>query len=185
MLNILENLELEEVNELKEKEKKFKVTDLSKANWTIRKLKALKKKEEEVKNLAAEEIERINEWKNKELSSIENSQNFFEIALREYYEKEKQKDKKFKLSTPYGTFYTRARTDKITIDKGKEEDLIRRYEGTDLVKVKKTIDTTALKKKIGENFIEKDGKLYDTETGEELEGVMIVKQDNTSVVVFK
>lgn len=181
---MLNELELRELEEMKEEEKKgIRVTDLGSANWAIRKLRALAYKENAIKELAKNEINRIKVWKDSELNGIQNTKTFFTSLLREYYEKEKEKDKKFTLSTPYGTFYTKSNKDKITIDKEKEEDLIKLFEEyeDEIVEVKKSINMTELSKRI----LLKDGKVYDKKTGELLEGINVINQDDTTVIRFK
>lgn len=179
-LNELDLMELKEVEELEEK-KEFKVNDLSGANWVLRKLKALAKEEQEVKDLEREELLRIKAWKDSRLKEIEGSKDFFIMKLREYYEMEKALNEKFKLSTPNGTFYTKTNMDKIEINTVFEEKIIENFEKNgdlDLINVKKTIDIKALRERI----IVKDGVVYDKDTGEAINGIKMVPQGDSPVL---
>lgn len=55
----IQELEIKEIKEVREQtEERFKIDNLSKANWAFRKLAAIESKENEIKDLAAQEIER-------------------------------------------------------------------------------------------------------------------------------
>ena len=177
MLNELEQMVLEE-----EEEKGFKVNDLKSSAWCIRKLKSLDKREKEVKELAKEEVASIKDWEKSQLKELEGDKNYFKSLLREYYEKQKEEDDKFTLSTPYGTFYTMAKEDKIEISRELKEALIEEYkENEEVVKTTYSLILKGFKDKI----VEKDGEYYNSETGEKLEGITILPQQPTEVVRFK
>nr|WP_272879137.1 host-nuclease inhibitor Gam family protein [Clostridium sp. Cult2] len=86
---------------------RFIIDDLDSANWAFRKLAAIEKKKSEIQELANKEIERIREWQQQEEKGLNNSKGFFEGLLIKYFSKEREKDSKFKLSTPYGKITTR------------------------------------------------------------------------------
>lgn len=150
----------------------FKIDSLEGATWAFRKLRALTEKQEEVKNLAAAEIEKVEAWRDKELENYTNDKAYFEGLLTDYYVDERAKDSKFKLSTPYG---------KVTSRKSKkwvyesEEQLIKYCKDNNIpvVRVKEELDKTNLKK------IYKDG--VNTETGELLPFIHI--DESTSITV--
>ncbi|CAM2952343.1 host-nuclease inhibitor Gam family protein [Hathewaya histolytica] len=161
--------------ELREEIKEgFKVNDLDSANWCFRKMNAIKGKIDENNRLADEEVLRIETWRKKENEDLKNSMEFFESLLTEYYMKQREVDKKFKLSTPYG---------KVTSRKSKkwnyvnEEELINylKENDMDLIKIKEDINKTELKK------VFKDG--VNQTTGEVLPGVEIEQIESITVKV--
>ena len=96
MENTLLNSDLQEVRE------GFKIENLEGATWAFRKLRAIENKEADIKAIAEEEMARITSWRDAELKQYEADKQYFSFLLEEYYKNEKAKDKKFKLSTPYG-----------------------------------------------------------------------------------
>lgn len=90
-----------------EQDDRFQVTDLNSANWVFKKLDAITTKENEVKELANSEIERINLWRDKEIEKLQSNKEYLQSLVIEYFRIEKEKDKKFKLNTPYGKVTSR------------------------------------------------------------------------------
>ena len=132
-------------NDLQEVKKEFKVTDLQDATWALRKLRAVNEKMNEINTIAVEEISRINEWAEKEVKSLNADKEYFEGLLSAYYIEEKAKDKKFKLSTPYGKVTSR-KTEKYIYE---DEEAIKDYcnmNEIDAIRVKEELDKAAFKK---------------------------------------
>lgn len=168
-MNILLEHDLQEVQGVKEE---FRVTDLQGATWALRKLRALNEKIEEINATAVEEISRINEWAEKEVKSLNDDKEYFEGLLSAYYVEERAKDKKFKLSTPYGKVTSRKTTKYIYED----EQAIMDYCNTneiDVIRVKEELDKTAFKK------LCKDG--VNQVTGEIVPGVRVETVENISI----
>lgn len=173
MLNALLQEEILEVQE--EQREGFKVNDIDSANWCFRKIRALQEKKNETNKLADEEAARIENWRKKENESAEISIAYFEFLLADYFRELRAKDPKAKVSTPYG---------KVTSRKSKKWNYISEEETMnylasngyeDLIRVKKEIDKTNLKKTF------KDG--LNTETGEVLPGVEVGEEESISIKV--
>lgn len=160
-------------NDLNEVKDQFEITNLQGATWCFRKLRAIEDKVEEVTSVAALEIDRITQWLTRETKSLEEDKAYFEGLLNAYYIKERAKDKKFKLSTPYGKITAR-KTKKWTYD----EEIVKAYvkaEELPFIRVKEELDKSALKKAF------KDG--INTETGEYVPGIVIEEIENITVKV--
>ena len=160
-------------NDLNEGKDQFEITNLQGATWCFRKLRAIEDKVEEVTSVAALEIDRITQWLTGETKSLEEDKAYFEGLLNAYYIKERAKDKKFKLSTPYGKITAR-KTKKWTYD----EEIVKAYvkaEELPFIRVKEELDKSALKKAF------KDG--INTETGEYVPGIVIEEIENITVKV--
>lgn len=159
-------------NDLQEVKEEFKVTDLQEATWALRKLRALNEKIDEINAIAVEEISRINEWAEKEVKSLNYDKEYFERLLSAYYVEERAKDKKFKLSTPYGKVTSRKTTKYIYED----EQAIMDYCNTneiDVIRVKEELDKTVFKE------LCKDG--VNQETGEVVPGVRVEVVESISI----
>lgn len=168
-MNILLEHDLQEVQGVKEE---FKVTDLQGATWALRKLRALNEKIDEINTLAVEEISRINEWAEKEVKSLNDDKEYFEGLLSAYYIEERTKDKKFKLSTPYGKVTSRKTSKYIYEDEQAIMDYCNMNE-IDVIRVKEELDKTSFKK------LCKDG--VNQETGEVIPGVRVEVVESVSV----
>ena len=167
MSNILLENDLEEVKE------QFEVTNLQGATWCFRKLRAIEDKISNVTSVAAVEIDRITEWLAGETKSLEEDKAYFEGLLNDYYVKERTKDKRFKLSTPYGKVASR-KTKKWTYD----EEVVKAYvkaEDLPFIRIKEELDKAAIKKTF------KDG--VNTETGEYIPGIRIEEVESISIKV--
>ena len=167
MINTLLN------NTLAEERESFKVENLEGATWVFRKLRAILDKEVEINSVAEEEVNRINAWREKELEQYSKDKEYFNYLLEEYYKQEKAKDKKFKLSTPYGKVSSR-KTTKWNYDEDTLKDYIRSND-LPFIRVKEEIDKTGLKKCF------KDG--INAETGEIIPGIEIEEVESISVKV--
>lgn len=167
MENTLLNQDLQE--EVKES---FKIENLEGATWAFRKLRAISSKKAEIEAVAAEEIARVETWKKSECEKYENDTEYFESLISSYFVEERSKDKKFKLSTPYGKVSTRKASKWIYED----EEALKQYvkeNDIDAIRIKEELDKTSLKK------ICKDGVNQDT--GEILPYVRIEETETITV----
>ena len=160
-------------SDLQETKETFEVKDLQSATWCFRKLRAIDEKIEEITNVAAMEIERITQWLADETKSLESNKTFFEDLLNVYYVKERTKDKKFKLSTPYGSVTSR-KSSKWTYDEEVVKEYLKREE-LPYIKVKEELDKVMIKK------IFKNG--INSETGEIVPGITIEEVENISIKI--
>ena len=167
MENTLLNQDLQE--EVKES---FKIENLEGATWAFRKLRAIASKKAEIEAVAAEEIARVEAWKKAESEKYNSDTEYFESLISSYFVEERAKDKKFKLSTPYGKVSTRKASKWIYED----EEALKTYikeNNIDAIRIKEELDKTSLKK------ICKDAVNHDT--GELLPGVTI--EDTETITV--
>ena len=87
------------LGETEEQQKeRYKIKDINMANWAFRKLKAIEEQRQEYKDLLDSEVERLKMWYETETKALDNSKNFFESLLMEYYIEERELDPKFKLT---------------------------------------------------------------------------------------
>lgn len=159
-------------NDLEEVRESFCINDLAGATWAFRKLRAIEEKQKEITSIAIEEKQRINEWLFNESKSLNADKEYFEGLLSAYYIEERAKDKKFKLSTPYGKVTSR-KTEKYIYE---DEQAIMDYcnmNELDVIRVKEELDKTEFKK------ICKGG--VNQETGEVVPGVRVETVESISV----
>ncbi|AIY78581.1 hypothetical protein FDA33_17415 [Clostridium botulinum] len=155
-----------------ERREGFKIENLEGATWAFRKLRAIGTKKAEIEAVADEEIARIESWKQEQLKQYDNDSEFFEGCISSYFVEERAKDKKFKLSTPYGKVSSRKSKKWLYEDEAALKEYVKENE-IEAIRVKEELDKTALKK------ICKDG--VNTETGEILPGVRIEETETITV----
>lgn len=178
MADKLREFELEEINEFEQDEKRFKIEDVDALNWAMRKVKALKEEKEEALLSAKKEIERINEWIEKENNKYDNQINFFEGLMMEYAMMERKKDPFFKKkATPFGAVSFRKRPPKWNYDDEVLVNFLKENEYTDFVNIKYSPNKADLKKEVS---VVNGKAVFDT--GEIVEGVEIVDQDEDIVI---
>lgn len=159
-------------NDLEEVRESFAINDLQGATWAFRKLRAIEEKQKEITAIAIEEKLRIDEWLKNESKSLNDDKAYFEGLLSAYYIEERAKDKKFKLSTPYGKVTAR-KTEKYIYE---DEEAIKDYccmNELDVIRVKEELDKTAFKK------LCKGG--VNQATGEIVPGVRVEKVENITI----
>ncbi len=72
----------------------FKVDDDSKADWAMRKLASIRRKQAENKDIFDREVKRVMEWLEKVNTALERDAEWFESNLRPYALQERSKDRK-------------------------------------------------------------------------------------------
>jgi Bacteriophage Mu Gam like protein len=105
--------EFEEVEQLAPEE--FKVDNDEKAEWAIRKLAKIRRKQAENKAIFEAELQRITKWLETVNTSLENDSRYFEAVLTPYALEERSKGRK-SLVLPHGTVKTTAGRPKIEFD---------------------------------------------------------------------
>lgn len=199
MLNELILEELQEAEKLQfdifmgetteeEAKERFKIESTEQANWAFRKLRAISAKASEIKALADAERARIDEWEKKELSILENSTEFFEGLLTEYFVRQKEVDPQFKLSTPYGKVSSRKQQPKWNYEDEKLIPYLENYK-PELIRIKKEVNKNNFKKAVKEKdgfTLMDDGRVVSSETGEFIEGITIEERpDSINVKVVE
>ena len=166
-MDVLFEMELQEIDEIMEEDtqekERFRIENLEAANWAFRKLAAIERKKKEIQELANKEIERIKAWQEQEERGLDNSKEFFEGLLTEYFAREREKDPKFKISTPYGKVSARKQQPKWNYD---DEKLVNWLLENDkeLVRVKYEPDKNEIKKTyeiVGTNVVTEDGEIVE------------------------
>lgn len=165
MSNALLQNDLEEVREV------YAINDLAGATWAFRKLRAIEEKKKELELVFDEEINRLKEWFCEETKSLDDDKGYFEGLLSAYYIQERAKDKKFKLSTPYGKVTAR-KTKKWAYD----DEVVKEYvksEKLPFIRVKEELDKASLKKEFKDGINPVTGEIVPGITIEEVESISI------------
>ena len=145
----------------------FKVDDDEKAEWAVRKLARIRRKQAENKAIFEAELERISEWLKTVNEALEGDAAYFEAVLTPYALQERSNGRK-SLVLPHGTVKTTAGRPKIEFES--EENFIEWAKTNDLelVRVKHEIN-----KKVLNDLITDDYQVISTQ-GEIIPGLKVV-----------
>ena len=169
------------MNKLREEQLKepiqqgFIIDDIHKATWAIKKLKAIEEKQQQLKEIKEYEIETIEKWFNKEIEEINRDKEHLETLLHMYYRENKKIDKKFKLSTPYGSMGMRKSKKWHYQDEKELINYLKESNNSELIRVKEELDKAKIK------AVFKDG--INPETGEILPSVYIEEVEAVNIKI--
>jgi hypothetical protein len=122
----------------------FQVTDDQKADWAIRKLASVRRKQAENKKIYDAEVIRLTEWLATVNHALEKDASYFEAVLTPYALVQRSEGRKT-ISLPHGTIKTTAGQPKIEFE---SEDRFIEWaliNDPDLLKIKTDIDKSAVK----------------------------------------
>jgi hypothetical protein len=121
----------------------FTVDDDEKANWAMRKLATLRRKQAENKTIAEAEIQRVTEWLETVNRSLESDASYFEAVLTPYALTERFNGRK-SVVLPHGTIKTTAGRPKIEIEDEEKFLAWAKESETSVIRIKTEIDKKAL-----------------------------------------
>ncbi|MEA4963984.1 host-nuclease inhibitor Gam family protein, partial [Lutispora sp.] len=162
--------------EAQDENQRFKVSDLDAANWALRKIAVYKKKQTEIKDLAETERYRIDSWEKGETESIDRSIAYFEGLLGQYLIEQRNKDPKFKISTPYGQVIMRKQQPKWEYEDKTVIEYLKSVGLNGLIRIKEELNKVDLKKTV---TVEEGRAILQ---GVELPGVNIYDQPDRVIV---
>jgi len=157
----------------------FVVDNDSKASWCLRKIKKMKEKQEDNKDLADSIIERLREeirdvedWLDGENGKIQDNIDFLENKLREYAFMLKEEDSDLKTySLPFGELKFRKQRPKWKYDEDRLLNFVE-HNFAEALKIKKKVSKRDLKRNaevVGSKAVIKD-------TGQIIEGVTVERR---------
>jgi phage host-nuclease inhibitor protein Gam len=129
----------------------FKVDDDEKAEWAVRKLSRIRRKQAENKAIHEAELQRISEWLKTVNDALERDAAYFEAVLTPYALTERSKGRK-SLVLPHGTIKTTGGRPKIEFES--EETFIEWAKTNDpeLIRTKHEINKKALNDLITDDY---------------------------------
>lgn len=153
---------------LADKQDKFVIDNDRVADWAIRIIKNNEKERDRLVNLAEEQIAELTEQKEKAEKRCEQQNAFLKSCLFEYFANVPHSVTKTQESYRLiaGTLVFKPSQNKIEHN---DDVLINNLDGTEYVKIKKTVDWANYKKTLA--IV--DGNVINTETGEMIEGCKV------------
>lgn len=192
MINWLEEAELEELTEFLtvaagpeegESSERFKITDASSMNWTLRKLKAIDKAQNDDLSVYTEEVARLGAWLNKQSEKAQQSKDYLTGLVEQYAREQRISDPDWKgVKSPFGKVTFKTPKDKINY--GDEGKLVEYLETNGFLQLIKTVKTP-IKDDLKKLFPVKGSNLINTETGELIPEISFVKQEPVLKIVLE
>ncbi len=121
----------------------FVVDDDSKADWAMRKLASIRRKQADNKAIFDREVQRVAEWLEKVNTALERDAEWFEANLKPYALTERSNGRK-SVVLPHGTIKTTAGRPKIEIENEVEFLAWAEKSEPELIRIKKEIDKKVL-----------------------------------------
>jgi phage host-nuclease inhibitor protein Gam len=182
LLEFVEQLEMEQegINVEEISNNTFSIQTKDQANFFLKKLEEVREQKQDVINAAELEIKkiqmRVEAWRDKEIKSIDGSEQYFVGLLEQFYLTENadiEENKRKKLKLPYGTVGYRKIPDKYNYD---DDALLKYFKDnklTQFIRIKEEPNKADLKKSADVKV--QDGHLYYKD--KVVEGVEIVPQE--------
>jgi phage host-nuclease inhibitor protein Gam len=121
----------------------FVIDDDSKADWAMRKLASIRRKQSDNKAIYDREVQRVAEWLDKVNTALERDAEWFESNLKPYALTERSNGRK-SVVLPHGTIKTTTGRPKIEIENEVEFLAWAEKSEPELIRVKKEIDKKVL-----------------------------------------
>jgi len=150
----------------------FIVNDDAKADWAMRKLASLRRKQAENKAMYDREVLRVAEWLEKVNTDLERDAEWFESNLKPYALTERYNGRK-SLVLPHGTVKTTAGRPKIEIENELEFLAWAETSQPELIRIKKEID-----KKVLNTLLTESGDVISTQ-GEIVPSVRVIPAETS------
>lgn len=176
MIDILcEELDInEDLNVEEEEKQRFRIENEDQADWAFRVIQKAKDRMHATKNMYDKQRKRIDDWKEKEDKIAQRDIEFMEGLLIEFFSKQRTRDEKYRLSTPFGQVTSRKVQDKWEYDDKVILEHLKANELIEYIRIKEEVNKAAIKK----NFTKDGIKVYD-ENGEEVPGIKIYQQPDS------
>jgi len=150
----------------------FIVNDDAKADWAMRKLASLRRKQADNKAIYEREVLRVAEWLEKVNTDLERDAEWFESNLKPYALTERYNGRK-SVVLPHGTIKTTAGRPKIEIDNELEFLAWAETSQPELIRIKKEID-----KKVLNTLLTDSGDVISTQ-GEIVPSVRVIPAETS------
>lgn len=185
--DILESL-FDEITEAEVKElgieienDRFAITSDEQANFFLRRLQEVRSEKDKINQTCNNEIERfttkVNNFRAKEILSLENTENYFNGLLEEYAKKQLEGSKKKSLKLPFGTMSFKKGQRKMVYEDETLMNFIKNNSLNDFIRIKEEINKSELKKAVA---ISEDGTV--TLNGTIVEGVTTLPGEESFTV---
>lgn len=152
--SLLDDITEEEVEELgiEIEDNKFSILNDEQANFFLRRLEEIRSEKDKINNMCNNEIEKftnkVNNFRTKELYSLENTEKYFTSLLETYAKKQLENSNRKSIKLPFGTMSFKKGQRKIIYDDDVLKAYIKDNNLNQFIKIKEEINKADLKKAI-------------------------------------
>lgn len=181
--SLFDEITEEEVKELgiEIENERFAITSDEQANFFLRRLQEVRSEKDKINTTCNNEIERfttkVNNFRAKEILSLENTENYFNGLLEAYAKKQLEGSKKKSLKLPFGTMSFKKGQRKMVYDDEAVMNFIKSNSLNEFIRIKEEINKADLKKAVTVN---EDGIV--TYNGQVVEGVTTLPGEESFTV---
>ena len=149
--SLFDSITDEEVKELgiKTDDEKFAITNEDQAMFFLRKVNELREERDHINNICNKQIEsfteKVNSWRNSQVYTIDNTENYFISLLEEYARIQLSDSKKKSIKYPFGTLSFKKMPDKYVYDDETLMHYIKERDLNQFIRVKEEINKKDLK----------------------------------------
>lgn len=154
---------------------RYRIPDDGAAAWAMRRLAAVRRRQREIQQVVAQEVERIEAWAAKQSEPLERDAAYFEGLLGEYARtvRDDPGDGRKSVSTPYGVVQTRAtRTSWQVTDQGALLEWAKGHR-SDLVTITERVLASDAARVLAASEDEA-GRVFDPVTADEVPGIVAI-----------
>lgn len=163
-----------EENDNDEVEKKqFEIEDLSGVDWALRKIQKNTEALKEIKDYTDNEKMKYDLLYKRQQEMTENNNKYLQYLIKNYLDKKREEDPKYKITTAIGTVSTRKSTS-WKYDDEKLLDFFKKNDMTKYIRVKEEINTVDFRKEV---IVTNSGDVVVAETGEVVDGVEVTQEE--------
>lgn len=159
--SLFDEITEEEVKELgiEIENERFAITSDEQANFFLRRLQEIRSEKDKINTTCNNEIERfvskVNNFRSKEILSLENTESYFSTLLEAYAKKQLEGSKKKSLKLPFGTMSFKKGQRKVLYDDETLSKFIKENNLNQFIRTKEEINKADLKKAL--EFNEENG----------------------------
>lgn len=166
-----------EENDNDEVEKKqFEIEDLSGVDWALRKIQKNTEALKEIKDYTDQEKRKYDLLYKRQQEMTENNNQYLQYLIKNYLDKKREEDPKYKITTAIGTVSTRKSTS-WKYDDEKLLEFFKKNDMTEFIRIKEEVNKVDFKKAV----VVTDSVVVVPETGEVVDGVEVTQEEKLSI----
>lgn len=166
-----------EENDNDEVEKKqFEIEDLSGVDWALRKIQKNTEALKEIKDYTDNEKMKYDLLYKRQQEMTENNNQYLQYLIKNYLDKKREEDPKYKITTAIGTVSTRKSTS-WKYDDEKLLEFFKKNDMTEFIRIKEEVNKVDFKKAV----VVTDSVVVVPETGEVVDGVEVTQEEKLSI----
>ena len=166
-----------EENDNDEVEKKqFEIEDLSGVDWALRKIQKNTEALKETKDYVDNEKMKYDLFYKRQQEMTENNNQYLQYLIKNYLDKKREEDPKYKITTAIGTVSTKKSTN-WKYDDEKLLEFFKKNDMTEFIRVKEEVNKVDFKKAV----VVTDSVVVVPKTGEVVDGVEVTQEEKLSI----